>query len=169
MFWNDIKAIREWMADISLRMANIENKQDYICQVTEDNYARMMDNLKRVVEEVEGIQDSYMKEGTIEKFEDYMKNVDKLHTLVNEFKGCVSIARAAIEERKELDKVTQESKNIAVISREIYKGMINFIEMGKSIKQEAHEKINAIYKAVCESKEKKSRKVAKPKKASPGA
>ena len=44
-----------------------------------------------------------LAEKTLEKFEDYMKNVDKLHMMINEFKGCVSIARSALNERKQLD------------------------------------------------------------------
>ncbi len=45
---------------------------------------------------------------TLDKFEDYMKNVDKLNGMVNEFKGCISLARAALEERKRLNDVKDE-------------------------------------------------------------
>jgi hypothetical protein len=32
-----------------------------------------------------------------------MKNIDKLNAMINEFKGCVFIARSALNERKQLD------------------------------------------------------------------
>jgi hypothetical protein len=44
-----------------------------------------------------------LAEKTLNKFEDYMKNVDKLNAMINEFKGCVTVARAAIAERKQKD------------------------------------------------------------------
>lgn len=33
---------------------------------------------------------------TLDKFNDYMKNFDKMNAMVNEFKGCVSLARGAL-------------------------------------------------------------------------
>jgi hypothetical protein len=34
-----------------------------------------------------------------------MKNVDKLNGMINEFKGCVAMARSALEERKNIEKI----------------------------------------------------------------
>jgi cobalamin biosynthesis Co2+ chelatase CbiK len=47
---------------------------------------------------------------TLDKFDDYMKNVDKLNQMVNELKGVVSMARASIAERKKTDNKSDESK-----------------------------------------------------------
>ena len=40
---------------------------------------------------------------TLDKFEDCMKNVDKLNTMINEFKGCVAMARGAMVANKKPD------------------------------------------------------------------
>jgi methyl-accepting chemotaxis protein len=51
-----------------------------------------------------------LAEKTLDKFEDYMKNVDKVNAMINEFKGCISLARAALEERKEIEKQKKNEK-----------------------------------------------------------
>lgn len=39
---------------------------------------------------------------------DDMKNVDKLNTMINEFKGCVSIARAAHQDRRVVSTLSED-------------------------------------------------------------
>jgi len=38
----------------------------------------------------------------LDKFGDYVKNVDKLNSMINEFKGCVAMSRASMSETKDL-------------------------------------------------------------------
>jgi uncharacterized protein YjgD (DUF1641 family) len=95
---------------------------------------------------------------TLDKFDDYMKNVDKLNEMINEFKGCVSAARSALAERKQMDKEIKEMKNVAELSHQIHHSMVSFIEAAETMQERAHFKINAIYSAVCENEEEKPKK-----------
>jgi acetolactate synthase small subunit len=183
MWWNDIKEIK---IDILVLKKNItrieaildslphnvkantsffneeslkEAIEDVFCSADEFNSInRIHDKLNVLINDVDRNEAVLLAQKTLDKFEDYMKNVDKLNSMVNEFKGCVSMARGALEDRKELGQQAEETKKLAQISQEIYKAMIDFIKAGKNIKHEAHFKIDAIYKAVCEKPEKKPRK-----------
>jgi len=64
---------------------------------------RIHDKLNLLIEDERREQKVELALKTLDKFEDYMKNVDKLNNMINEFKGCVSMARSALEERKKLD------------------------------------------------------------------
>ena len=123
MFWRDIKDIKEWTELLDQRLSRI-------------NYG-----LENLVADADRCAQIILAEATLDKFEDYMKNVDKLNSMINEFKGCVSIARASIQERKDLE----EQYAISAVS---------FIL--------ASEKIDAIYEALCKKKEKKEPKKKKP-------
>ena len=131
MWWHDIKEIKEWMESLSSRVVRIDSQLD----------------------------DLIMKEqNSFDKFEDYMKNVDKLNTMINEFKGVISIARAAVAERKEQQKELEEIKETARIAKDIYKSMNNFINASNNIEQQQFFKLDAIYRAVCEREEEKPKK-----------
>jgi uncharacterized coiled-coil DUF342 family protein len=87
MFWNDIKdikssvqSIHSWMTTCANRLKNLQLDNDLI--------HKEQDELHRRLEE------------SIDKVDECLKNVDKLNAMINEFKGCVSLARAAFEERK---------------------------------------------------------------------
>jgi len=76
MWWRKQKEIKTWVIGIENRLYGIE----------------------RSIDEILGhVQESASTKQTCQ---DYLKNVDKLQNMVNEFKGCVSLARAALEERK---------------------------------------------------------------------
>jgi transcription initiation factor TFIIIB Brf1 subunit/transcription initiation factor TFIIB len=135
MFWNDIKEMQSELVVIRHKLHNI---------------CISLDNLK-----------NDKKDDEFDKFDDYMKNVDKLNSMVNEFKGCVALARSAIEERKELDKQSEETKKLSQISQDIYKSMLSFIKAGENIKHEAYFKIDYIYKYISSLEEKKSPKKKK--------
>lgn len=62
---------------------------------------RLHDKLNTLLNDMSRIDQAKTAIVICDKFEDYMKNIDKLNALVNEFKGCVSLARASIAERKE--------------------------------------------------------------------
>jgi hypothetical protein len=134
------------------------------CDDEHSSVNRIHDKLDFLLEDSDRQESLVVARKTLDKFDDYMKNVDKLNILANEFKGCVALARSAIEERKELDKQTEETKKLADISQKIYNSMLSFVKAGENIKHEAHFKIDAIYRALCTGQEKKSPKDKKPAK-----
>lgn len=140
----------------------LESLEDNIREIAEsDSIDRMHDKLNSLLKDSDREEQVRLAVTTLDKFDDYMKNVDKLNGMINEFKGCVSVARSAIEDRKTLDKQTEETRKLAEISQEIYKSMRNFIKASETIEQRAHFKIDAIYKALCENQEEKSPKKSK--------
>lgn len=129
MWWNDLKEIKEWMTSISFHITSLEMRYNALL-VEEDR----------------------------DKLIDFLKNIDKFNEMVNEFKGCVSMARAAIAERKTWDEEVKGLKKVAEISEEIYDSMRAFIHTGHTLEKKGYFKLDAIYKAVCEKGEKKSSK-----------
>lgn len=132
MFWNDIKDIKAWVSTISAGMTGL---------------CMQMEGFIKRQEEVDK-ESVILAEKTLDKFEDYMANVDKVNTMINEFKGCVSLARAALEERKDLEKQTGEMKRFVEMSTEIHKSMSEFIHASQKIRHEAHFKIDYIYRKI---------------------
>jgi hypothetical protein len=139
MWWNDIREIKECLNKLTERILMIE----------------------ACVKPVDGESKSFNRE----EFDDYMKNVDKLNTMINEFKGCVSMARGALEERKQLSEQEGKTAVLADITHEIYKAMLSFIRASEKMEEKAHFKINAIYRAICENEEEKPKKKKTTKKA----
>jgi hypothetical protein len=80
MFWNDLKDIKAWMDSICYRVTELQIKMDAVILAQDVEVARK----------------------TLDTFNDYMKNIDKLNAMINEFKGCVSLARGSLEERKKV-------------------------------------------------------------------
>ncbi len=57
-----------------------------------------------------------------DKFEDYMKNIDRLNVLVNEFKGVVAMSRAALQEKKEdVEYLATEMKEVHIRMNDLEK------------------------------------------------
>ena len=83
MFWNDIKEIKK----------DIDHLKDQIFRLDGMLTCHISD-----------LQEIMIDKDPHDKIYEYMKNVDKLNILINEFKGCVSMSRAALEERKVLNK-----------------------------------------------------------------
>jgi hypothetical protein len=120
MFWNDIKEIKEWMVTISARltemqMKHLENKDsekdlleeikttfdDTFCSEDEcSSFNRIHDKLDLLINDAKRVKQVDIAEKILDKFEDYMKNVDKLNAMINEFKGCVAMSRATLSEFK---------------------------------------------------------------------
>ena len=73
---------------------------------SEDEYSpfnRLLDKLNQLIE-ITRIEDrAEVSLKTCEKVEDYMKNIDRLNSMINEFKGLVAIVRG---QKKEEDKDT---------------------------------------------------------------
>ena len=86
---------------------DIEDKIDFnICSDEPENlFNQIHDKLRTLTQDEKRQEQVRLAIRTLDKFEDYMKNVDKLNAMINEFKGCVSMARAAFEESKKPRKV----------------------------------------------------------------
>lgn len=137
MWWNDIKEIRVTLdiltdrvvrveqtvekllghvqenAEICLKHEEVEDLliylRDSFCPTDECSAInRIQENLKTLIEDTDRKEDVRLSMKILDKFEDYMKNVDKLNLIVNELKGCTSMARAALEERKQFDNKTKK-------------------------------------------------------------
>lgn len=71
---------------------------------SEEKYStinRLHDKLNSLLNDEKRKKAVELATATLDKFEDYMKNVDKLNALVNEFKGCVSMARGSMQNKKQ--------------------------------------------------------------------
>lgn len=143
MFWNDIRETKELIKRLAEGLIYVNERLEQITFTQ--------------------AQEAQVAGKTMDKFEDYMKNVDKLNSMINEFKGCVSMARGAIAEGKELQKEVEGIKDLAAISQQIYKSMISFIKASENLEQRSHFKLDAIYHAVCDKEEKTFKKEKKKK------
>lgn len=149
MFWHDISEIKEWMVTIASRLTemqmkhleNEDNENDY-----EDSLDRLHDKLTTLLNDSNREKQVFLAEKTLDKFEDYMKNVDKLNQMINEFKGCISIARAAISDKKEMDDIRNTLKSMIETCHKYFNHQ-------KTISDQ-YFKIDAIYKKLCEEKPK---------------
>lgn len=99
---------------------------------------------------------------TLDKFDDYMKNVDKLNLMVNEFKGLVSIARAALNEKKEFETLLQDIRVVADRDRDLRDQIKKNTEFALSLHNQQF-KIDALYKELIENKLLKKKVVRKKK------
>lgn len=99
MFWDDIKLIKEWLKTADQRLINLEMNCGAI-QDCEDHLICMNDIIKELYNDSRREKQVLLAEKTLDKFEDYMKNIDKLNLMINEFKGCISIARAGLKDKK---------------------------------------------------------------------
>lgn len=183
MFWNDL-------AEIKSRLKNIEQKIDRDSSmlntiflnirpagvVTEENefdesvtLSQVNNSLCEVLDTVEAMESKLLSVEVVDKFDDYMKNVDKLNTMVNEVKGCVAVARASLQDRKDYDafmeRMDEAIKYVKSCRDEIVKSKKeaqSCMEYSKSLSNQ-YFKIDAIYRALVEEKPEK-KKPGRPKK-----
>src|SRR5258706_1084092 len=131
---------------------------------SEDEFSsinRIHDKLNTLIEDLDRKEAVELAIKTLDKFEKYMENVDKLNAMINEFKGCISMARDAIAERKELDAEFQEMKKVSSIAKDIYNSMLSFIKSADNFEQRNYFKLDAIYKEICEKTAKKPKNKGK--------
>lgn len=134
-----------------------ESIEEAFCSEDENSSInRIHDKLNALMKGGELLKQAELSEKTLDKFEDYMKNVDKLNSMINEFKGCVAISRAAIAEKKEMDDMRIMLKNMIETCQ-------RYFTYQNSVGAQ-HFKIDAIYKAVCEKESEKPKKKGKPRK-----
>jgi hypothetical protein len=128
MWWHDLEEIRtriDYVQNSLLRIEatlseathpnridQIEVKVDRLQETlldlfeSEDEFSslnRIHDKLNILVEDERRKECVELAMETLDKFEDYMKNVDKLNSMMNEFKGCVALARSVLHEKKKAD------------------------------------------------------------------
>jgi hypothetical protein len=174
MFWDDIKDIKLCLNSLSEQMIKIEHNisqdqiedtvkgafDDVFCSTEEYNSInRINDKLNLLLVDSKRLEAVDLAEQTLDKFEDYMKNVDKLNGMINEFKGCVSMARAALDHKKDSQDYYIKLAETAKISEQIYIAMGSFIAVGNRLCNQ-NSKIEAIYEFLIKDKEEKE----KPKK-----
>jgi methyl-accepting chemotaxis protein len=168
MWWNDIKDIKEWMERLTDRLIRIEGEITEIKRIQEDGDQcnSISADLNEMMEKIEKIEEEFPRFHSLinpnELVSTYEKHIKKIEEMMLEFKGCVSMARSSIAERKELDAELKEMKNVARISQEIYASMISFVGSANRISNQ-HFKIEAIYKAICEKEEVKKKSPRKKK------
>ena len=82
-----------------------EELRQYIREAIEDiffseeefsPFNSLQDNIRKLLDLRER-EDIRTKINYADKFEDYMKNIDKLNMMINEFKGLVSIVRGQVK------------------------------------------------------------------------
>ena len=158
MWWNDIKDIKEWMVTISARMKGLEMTFGQLCdQKKEDEEHSLDDVYHRLSEILYTCEDTQKELPKISKLvnpdnlaETYEKHISRIESMMIEFKGCVSLARAVVAERKEQQREFEELKDLARISKQIYNSMQSFIEAGNQLEHKNYFKLDAIYRKICE-------------------
>lgn len=132
MFWNDIQEIKEIVMHLSNRLQNIESNvvdifnkvqeksekcwsteeineclidlKDIFCSEDEcSSINRIHDMLNLLVNDKDREHKIERSELILDKFADYMKNVDKLNGMINEFKGCVAMSRGILHNDKGIE------------------------------------------------------------------
>ena len=138
MFWHDIKEMKSWLCHLTDQLINIQNElaklkyspaysmefekstmkewiKEAIIEIffSEEEYSpfnNLDDKINKLLEVKKCENNMAISIKIADKFENYMKNIDKLNQMINEFKGCVAIARSVLEERKKLNE-HQEKTN----------------------------------------------------------
>lgn len=157
MFWNDIAEIKAWVNSISNRMTELQMKLDLAMQEHEDRgslrqmiedvmcsddeyntFNRLHDKLNHLLNDDRRKEEVELATQTLDKFEDYMKNVHVLNSMINEFKGCVSLARGSLQERKEVAQKESETAHLlAKIAENLRKQEKKSLKPRKSVKKKA--------------------------------
>ena len=107
MIWgirdSEIRIMLEDIAEKLATMMNFFNEESvsYIFEDFQDTLNHINDRVFALTQDQTRQDSVALAEKTLDKFDDYMKNVDKVNNLVNEVKGCSNMARAALQEKKE--------------------------------------------------------------------
>lgn len=167
MWWNDIKEIKGWLERLTQRLTNLEENVRGLTQEKEEREEQpsaedLYDRLGEILQACENTEREIPKLSKLVNPEElaytYEKHIYKIESMMLEFKGCVSMARAAVAERKEQQKEFEELKDLSRISKDIYKSMQSFINAGNQIEQKNYFKLDAIYRKICEIDEEKPKK-----------
>lgn len=108
MVWFSRKEIRSWMQMISDRLEIVE--EQVFALDNSDRLDGLHDKINSLLNDSDRCEEAILSVAVLDKFADYMKNVDKLNAMINEFKGCVALARSALSERRDADKETVKAR-----------------------------------------------------------
>jgi hypothetical protein len=81
-----------WNKKAKERLDNLERKIDILLA--------NQDHWDVITNTIEDIHVAHVSLKIMDKFEEYMKNVDKLNSMINELKGCASMVRASLKEKQ---------------------------------------------------------------------
>lgn len=84
MWWNSSAEIRDWMNKISIRLMRLEKDITEI-KAKQFDGEHVFASFSEKINELHGILVTHQ---TIDQF-DYMKNIEKINEVINEFKECV--------------------------------------------------------------------------------
>ena len=97
-----IKELTKVLYTQQQKLELIEEKLDHSlekleCLLSSDDLDDIYDKLTEILNDENRLEKVNLCHQTLDKFEDYMKNVDKLNTMVNEIKGIASMTRASLK------------------------------------------------------------------------
>jgi hypothetical protein len=104
----------------------------------------IQDKLNTLLKDENRIASVKLAEATLDKFDDNMKNVDKLNTMVNEIKGVAALARAGLHD-KNMDGLNGCMRNI-IDRMESLETSINTVEVNMIDRFEFNKLVNKIKK-----------------------
>ena len=163
------KTNKEQMILLTERLMRVESLMEGLvsfikCDDHEFSLNGMHDKLDYLISDADREERVQLALKTLDKFDDYMKNVDKLNSMVNEFKGCVSVSRASLGDRKAMDDAASEMKNFSTETEHILKTVVDFVSLMDRNQAKLGLKVDVMYNAICMLSEKKSLKKRKPRK-----
>ena len=141
-----------------------ENIEDTLGDCNNSEIGQIQDQLNVLISDEKRLESVMIAGKVLDKFEDYMKNVDKLNNLVNEMKGMVSVTRACLQEKKEFDAVLQAVKELSITAKKHFEESQKYAEYAMGLHNQ-HFKIDALYRNLAEiqgSREEKKKRVRKP-------
>lgn len=120
--------------------------------VSDDEHSpfnKIHDKLTLLVEDENRLDQVALCTKTLDKFEDYMKNVDKLNALINEIKGVASVTRSMLDEKKQFDQTLKEIKELAELAKKNNESSMKYAEYAMGLHNQ-HFKIDALYRNLVE-------------------
>ena len=108
----DFENLIENVETIGLNLENIKETIDESLDTTEE-YSQIniiQEKLNNLLEDENREEKVRLARATLDKFEDYMKNVDKLNVLVNEIKGIAAMTRASLKSTQAKPKKSKKQK-----------------------------------------------------------
>lgn len=130
MFFKDIEDVKNILTPLSESIVEIHKKLNMLFEEKQEINERL-DEINYIIIDAK----------TRDRFDDYMKNVDKLNLMINEFKGCVSMARSVLEERKKLNENEEIKGEIADFLQEMRTEMLAFLTAWKIMAEEERKKL----------------------------
>lgn len=179
MFWDDIREIKTWLFKLEKKIDATNSKFDHFVEnastpeynlesiehnvevikelisdvfdLEEENNTinRLHDKLNEILRDEKRLEKVQLAANVGDKFDDYMKNVDKLNALVNEVKGVASMSRANLHD-----------KNIDGLNR----CMKEVLERAENVEKFMEEVNCTLFDILKKLKKKEPKKVAKKKK-----